>query len=195
MRFTKPFLIALLCALVVPQAAADESAPFGLTWGMSVEKLREAGVQLRPLQADETGRRYSAHDLPKMLGDIEEVILSFGGNDRLYRIEAISQDYLHDDDGSRIKARYEALSRSLAAKYGAGKETHVINKPWDSPEHFLMGIKLGSSRYYTNFEGKNVAVRLAIKAKRRDTGTYVLVYRHKELAKRSGEQAGESDVL
>jgi len=195
MRFTKPILIALLCAFVVPHAAADESAPFGLTWGMSVEKLREAGVQLRPLQDDETGRRYSTHDLPKLLGDIDEVILSFGGNDRLYRIEAISRDYLHDLDGSRTRARYEALSRALAAKYGAGKETHDINKPWDSPEHFLMGINLGSSRYYTDFEGKNVAVRLTIKAKRRDIGTYVLIYRHKELAKRSGEQPGEGGVL
>lgn len=195
MRFPKILLITLLSIFTLSPAAAQEEAPFGLSWGMSVGQLREAGVQLRALQADETGARYSTGDLPKMLADLDEVILSFGRNDRLYRVEAVSRDFLHDIDGSRIKPRYDALSRALAAKYGAGKVTHDINKPWDRPEHFLMGLYLGSSRYHTGFEGRNVSVRLAIEAKRRDTGVYVLTYLNKELERRSGARPGESEVL
>jgi hypothetical protein len=195
MRFPRLLLIALLNVFLLSPAAADDSAPFGLVWGMSVEQLREAGVDLRALQADDTGVRYSTSNLPKMLADLDEAILSFGRNNRLYRVEAVSRDFLHDIDGSRVKARYEALSRSLAAKYGAGRVTHDINKPWDRPEHFLMGLNLGSSRYYTEFESRTVSVRLAIEAKRRDTGVYVLIYLNKELARRSGEGAGESEVL
>lgn len=195
MRFPKLLLIALLNAFVPTLAAADEEAPFGLSWGMPVEQLREAGVNLRALQADDTGARYSTSDLPKMLADLDEAILSFGRNNRLHRVEAVSRDFLHDTDGSRVKERYEALSRTLAAKYGAGKVTHDIDKPWDRPEHFLMGLNLGSSRYHTDFESRKIAVRLAIKAKRRDIGVYVLIYRNKDLERRSGEGAGESGVL
>lgn len=195
MRFPKLLLIALLNVFVLSPAAAQDDAPFGLSWGMSVGQLRQAGVHLRALQADETGTRYSTSDLPKMLADLDEVVLSFGRNDRLYRVEAVSRDFLHDIDGARVKARYDALSRALAAKYGAGRVTHDINRPWDRPEHFLMGLYLGSSRYHTDFEGRNVSVRLAIEAKRRDTGVYVLIYLNKELERRSGERPGESGVL
>ena len=195
MRFPNLLLIALLNVFVLSPAVAQDDAPFGLTWGMSVEQLREAGVRLRALQADETGTRYSTGDLPKMLADLDEVVLSFGRNNKLYRVEAVSRDFLHDIDGSRVKARYEALSRALAAKYGAGKVTHDINRPWDRAEHFLMGLYLGSSRYYTDFASPNVSVRLAIEAKRRDTGIYVLTYLNKELERRSGERPGENEVL
>jgi hypothetical protein len=195
MRSLKLFLTALPLCLVLSPAAADESAPFGLSWGMSVAKLRAADVPLRELQADEYGRKYATRNLPKMLGDLEEVILSFGVNDRLHRVEAISQDFRYDEDGARLKARYQALSRALESKYGSGKSIHEINKPWHQPSDFLMGLYRGSSRYTTDFEGKIVSVHLAIKAKRRDTGYYVLIYRNRELEKRSGERPGERDAL
>lgn len=195
MRAARLWLIAVAWLSMPPVAAANEPAPFGLTWGMSVDALRRSGVQLYERAPDESGRRFSVFRLPTMLDDLEEVVLSFGMNDKLHRIEAISNDFRYDADGTRLKARYRALGSALAAKYGSGKQTHDVNKPWDRPKDFLMGIQLGSSRWFSDFEGEQVAVHLEITARRSDVGKYILIYRHKGLEDRSRERPGEREVL
>ena len=181
---TAPFTVSL----------ADESAPFGLTWGVSTAKLEASGVKLSQRPPDASGQRFAATNLPKALTDLQEVILSFGSDGRLHKVEAISNDFRHDLDGKRLKARYAALSRALAAKYGNGEVHHQISEPWTRPIDFLIGIHLGSSTYYTNFASKGVTVRLEIRASRRDVGRYALVFQYKEPS-RDNDLSREKDVL
>jgi hypothetical protein len=196
MRFQTPSLVLLLVLLFFPvlPAHADESAPFGLKWGISVEELRNTGVRLYPRPRDESGERFAATNLPKALDDLKEVILSFGNDDKLHKVEAVSEDFRWDLDGTRVKARYNALSRALAAKYGKGETHHAINEPWTRPDNFLIGIHLGSSHYYTTFDSKTVKVRLEIRASRRDVGNYAIVFRYREPPPAS-DLSREKDVL
>ncbi len=196
MRFPTFSLVCFCVLLVVASVPvrAEDSAPFGLTWGISAQKLKEAGVRLSARPQDESGLRYAATNLPKALADLKEVILSFGFDDRLHKVEAVSNDVRYDLDGTRLKARYESLSRALTAKYGKGEVHHRVNEPWTRPDDFLMGIHLGSSTYYTIFNARNVTVRLEIRASRRDVGSFVLTFRYREPVQ-DPNLSREKDVL
>jgi hypothetical protein len=174
--------------------SAEERAPFGLAWGASVEHLKAAGVVLQRRNSDQSGVRFAATSLPKALSDMGEAILSFGGNNRLHKIEAIGEDVTGDPDGRRMKARYAALSRALAGKYGQGVSRHEILEPWTRPNDFLTGIYRGGSHWYTDFTGKNVSIRLQIRATRRGISKYVLIFQHKEI-RPGNERLPERDVL
>ena len=123
----------------------------------------------------------------------EHTIFAIG---QLHKIEAIGEDVVNDPDGTRLKARYAALSRALTRKKisGKGVTRHEIREPWTRPNDFLTGIYRGSSHYYTNFTGENIAVRLEIRASRRGVSNYVLIYQHKR-APRGNELLPEKDFL
>ena len=57
------FLVCLLFVCAAP-TRADETAPFGLSWGVSVKKLEASGVRLSPRPQDESGLRFAASNLP-----------------------------------------------------------------------------------------------------------------------------------
>jgi hypothetical protein len=196
MRFLIYPLVVILsvpCGLI-SAALADEGAPFGLTWGVTAKKLEASGVKLQSRQSDDSGVRFATTSLPKALSDLGEAILSFGNNDRLHKVEAIGEDVTGDPAGTRLKARYAALSRALTAKYGKGVARHEILEPWTRPNDFLTGIYRGSSHQYTDFTGENVTVRLKIRASRRGISNYVLIFQHKKTP-RGNERLPEKDVL
>ena len=196
MRILICSLVLLLSVLSGPFATAfaDEKAPFGLTWGSSVEKLKASGVNLRQRISDKSGVRFVASNLPRALSDLGEAILSFGNNNELHKIEAIGEDVTNDPAGTRLKARYDALARALTFKYSKGVTRHEIPEPWTRPNDFLTGIYRGSSHYYTDFTGENVTVRLNIRASRRGISNYVLIFQHKKTP-RGNERLPEKDVL
>lgn len=193
----------LICPLVLflsvlsgsfATAFADEGAPFGLTWGTSVEELKKSGVNLQLRQSDGSGVRFAATNLPRALSDLGVAVLSFGNNNQLHKIEAISEDVINDPAGTRLKVRYAALSRALTAKYGKGATRHEIPEPWTRPNDFLTGIHRGSSHWYTDFSVDTVTVRLKIRASRRGISNYVLIFQHKKTP-RGNERLPEKDVL
>jgi hypothetical protein len=189
-------LVLVLAVFSGPFAAAmaDEGAPFGLTWDTSVEHLKASGIQLQLRQSDNSGVRFATTNLPKALSDMGEAILSFGNNNKLHKIVAISEDVTNDPAGTRLKARYAALSRALTAKYGKGVARHEILEPWTRPNDFLTGINRGSSYHYTDFAGENVTVRLEIRASRRGVSNYALIFQHKKTPRGNGRPP-EKDVL
>lgn len=196
MRFIISPLIIFLTVLVAPftVALAETQAPFGLTWGASVEELKESGVLLQRRNANEFGVRFAAIKLPKALSDMGEALLSFGNNDNLHRIEAIGQDVTNDPDGSRLKARYAALARALTRKYGQGSSRHEIREPFTRANDFLTGISRGFTHWYTDFTADNITVRLEIRATRRGISNYAIVFQHKE-ADRDRNLLQEKDIL
>lgn len=194
--------VVVLFALSVSQAArADNAAPFGLTWGMTLEAVEAmtaagaGGAEVRPLFTDGPETRVTVRKLPKMLSDMELAILSFGADNRLQKIDARSVDFRYDEDGTRLKARYNDLSRVLTGKYGKGDAHHDIFVTWRKPSDFLMGIYRGDSVYYTKFTGKEVDVRLEIRATRRIAGHYSLVFDYKVIRDRENGLSKEREVL
>jgi len=194
--------VAVLFVLSVSQPArADNAAPFGLTWGMTLEAVEAMtaagaeGAEVRPLFTDGPETRVTVRKLPKMLSDMELAILSFGADNRLQKIDARSVDFRYDQDGARLKARYNDLSRVLTGKYGKGEVHHDIFVTWRKPSDFLMGIYRGDSVYYTTFSGKEVDVRLEIRATRRIAGHYRLVFDYKGIRDRENGLSKEREVL
>lgn len=192
--FLPVVFISFLFLGSIDTVSAEPGAPFGLSWGASVEELKKSGVTLQNRNADGTGVRFAALKLPKALSDMGEAILSFGSDNRLHKIEAIGQDITNDPDGSRLKARYAALARALASKYGQGVSRHEIQEPWTRPNDFLTGIHRGFSHWYTNFSGDNVAIRLEIRASRRGISNYALIFQYKAPQKGNGSLQ-DKDVL
>lgn len=196
MRLSICPLILICTALTGPFAAAlaDDRAPFGLTWRASVEEVKATGTKLQRRLPDKSGVRFAATSLPKALSDLGVAILSFGNDDKLHRIEGISEDVINDPDGARLKVRYDALSRALTKKYGKGVTRHEIHEPWTRPNDFLTGIYRGNSYHYTDFTGVDVTVRLEIRASRRGISNYALIFQYKK-SPGGNESLPEGDVL
>ena len=144
-----PFRRTLLKCLTMPmllpmgRASAQGStaptqpsrAPFGLTWGMSVELVHE---QLRVRDPDYTrpglsqshidGTRW--HWYVRFLRGFpvgaERVTLYFGHRNQLYEVFVQSQNMLKDTNAI---ARYRELSIVLSEVYGSGNET-VAARRW-----------------------------------------------------------------
>jgi hypothetical protein len=136
-------------------------APFGLQWLESKQDLAEMGISLKtPIAATDFGESYVVSRLPKELPDFEYAVLSFGYNDRLIRILAVGTGFVHDEDGSRIKPRYEELERSLEKKYGPGKSEVHIDKDYDGNK-FELGIRLKKNWMYAEFSPPDLYIQLS----------------------------------
>ena len=186
--------------LMAGSALAEQQtqAPFGLSWGASTSEVRALGVDLKPMPDDETGKRFIATSLPKVLADIEMVVLQFGYRDRLWRVAAVSKSYENDPYGSAILARYDELSGLLASKYGTGSQHHHRGDSlYSEPQYFIAGIRGGESWHYTDFSKDGTGVQLSIRAQRSDAAYYLLSYVNETLENEvTREQAAkESDAL
>lgn len=162
------------------QATDDAAAPFGLLWGTSSDDVRKAGVTLTPADGPPTfGKTHSATGLSKVLSDMAGAALSFGHNDKLWRVAAFGRTVGPDPTGSQLLARYQDLASSLAGRYGSGRETDFRDREiWKSPNEYLMSLKMGRARRFTIFSSAIVDVELSIRASDSDQGFYLILYEH-----------------
>lgn len=178
-------LFAALLGQISKESSAGEvsDAPFGLTWGASTSEIRQKGVVLSLDKGVEFGSTYMATDLPKTIADLERTALSFGYDDKLWRIAAYSREFGNDPYGNLVLMRYDALLAALRKKYGRGQQTHVQDiEMWKDADEFLMGINQGRSWHYTDFNTTGVSVQISVRAPNSNTGVIVLIYEDKILA-------------
>lgn len=97
-------LLFFLGASAFAQTPRQE-AQFGLEWGMSSAQVRAMGVELQSRTDDvkDFGFSFSAIKLPKILADAEMVLLSFGFDDKLWRIATVSRSFPNDPYGNAVK--------------------------------------------------------------------------------------------
>jgi hypothetical protein len=183
----RTFLVSLYFMLIlVPSMAHSESeAPFGLTWGISVEDVRKMGVELKEIrESTEFGATFLALKMPKVLGDQKSTFLFFGFNNRLWRIAAISKEFSNDPYGNAVKSRYNELVSILTEKYGNPSNFHHLGRYiYSQPEHFLAGIKGGESSWFSHFNTAELELQLAINAVDYSTANWVLSFINKALKK------------
>src|SRR5271165_5653488 len=125
MRFIEALLLLFILPILATHAeesgSPSDPAPFGLKWGMSVADAGALGVKLSNLDDKKNfGISYHATDLPKILPDADFVALSFGFEDKLWRITVIGRNTANDPYGNGVKARYSELVAALSDKYGRG---------------------------------------------------------------------------
>jgi len=126
--------------------------------------------------------RSVATKLPKSISGQELTLLSFGHDNKLWRIIAISTPYENDPYGNAAKDRYEELSKALAEKYGKGRVSERFGERFYSePKNFVYGISQGESVWFTNFENSDLWVQLNLRGQDMSALRWNLIYEHKGL--------------
>ena len=173
------FLINTLCNA---QETPKMDAPFGLCGASHLPRLRVEDVDLREAPFRDYGDTYAATKLPKVIADAETIILSFGNDDKLWRIVAISRTYPNDPYGNNVKARYQELARVLSEKYGRGVTHHEIDSQvWKEPNEFVMGIKTGRTMWFTDFNTSALMIEIGIMASGMDQANWRIIFEEKNL--------------
>jgi hypothetical protein len=195
--------VALISGLAAPplaraQDADRNAAPFGLIWTMSAADTRSLGVDLKEVSTKDFGASYVATKLSKILSDVENVFVSFGYEDKLWRVAAISKPFKNDPSGISVRARYDELGSVLAEKYGKGRQSHFQDTTmWKSSTEFVMGIKVGRSSWFTNFETNLLFIQLGIIADDSSTAQWRIIMENKPLRIKfeAGKKAHERNAL
>jgi hypothetical protein len=190
------FVVALLLsksAVAVSQPVQD--GPVGLTWGISASDVRARGIELIDFDKLDYGKSFIATKLERAVADQESALLSFGFNDKLWRVIIISRDFNNDPHGFAVLARYKELANVLSEKYGKPKENHRLGGSiYAESKYFLAGIRGGESSWYSNFDASGLFVQVGITANDSSTGRWRIFYENKtlrtefEAAKRSREK-------
>lgn len=185
---TALFLVGLSGA-----CAQENQAPFGLTWMASSEEIAALGVELTAVEVPGFGSSFTAAKVPKALSDIETIVLSFGYNDQLWRIAAISTDFENDKYGSRAKARFSELDASLTKSYELGESYH--RTPTDSyfsePDNFAYALSQNEAFWYSTYSSPVASIELSLDSKHYDT-FWRLIYAH--IAGEKAFEASKSDA-
>jgi len=173
--------------------AQEDAAPFGLKWMVSSDDITALGVELTPVELPGFGDSFTAAKLPKALSDIETVVLSFGYNDQLWRVAAISSDFENDKYGSRAKARFSELDTSLSKSYKTGESFQ--RTPTDSyfsePENFAYALSQNEAFWYSTYSSPVATIELSLDSNHYDT-FWRLIYSH--IAGEKEFEAGKSDA-
>ena len=124
-----------------------------------------------------------ASKFEKAIVDQDKVLLSFGLNDKLWRVVIVSRNFSNDPFGSAVLARYNELSNVLSEKYGKPKQNHRLGQSiYAEQRYFLTGIRGGESRW-SSFSDADLRAMLLIGANDGSTGYWSLVYEYKPLGK------------
>jgi hypothetical protein len=160
------------------------AAPLGLRWGASAEDIKRDAADLKEFQNKEYGISFVATKMSKSLADQDATLLSFGLNDKLWRIVITSRDYNNDPGGNAVVARYAELSESLKEKYGKPSAVHRLGDSiYAEPRYFLSGIRGGESKWYSNFKTPDLRIQLGVTATDSSTGGWRLIYEYMPLSK------------
>lgn len=166
------------------QEAIRNAAPFGLSWGMSATELRALGAELSEPKDSDFGVSYTATRLPKVLTDVETIHLSFGYDDKLWRVATVSREFSNDPYGGALRQRYDELSRVLAEKYGRGTQFHHDDpNQYAGPDDFLMNVRMGRAWHYTDYETDQLTIQLGVGALSSSDGYWRLIFANKVLRK------------
>ena len=157
-----------------------QSAPFGLIWGSTIAETKNQGILLTPIGEKDYVNSFSATRLPKAVDDIARVDVTFGEDDRLWRVIAYGK--LLDDNASadKVMQLYKIYSDLLTKKYGHPEEfftpaqINVTRKndkgrditvqepaPIGNPD-FLKQLQSGAAELYSTYYNQEVGAALAV---------------------------------
>lgn len=197
MKYALGLIAFAASCLALPTHAQSPATdgPIGLVWGSSSAEVQAKGVELKEIEGTDFGKSYLASKMEKALADQSAALLSFGFNDKLWRVLITSRPFSEDPAGSAAVARYDELASLLSDKYGKGTQVHRLGESiYAQSGYFVAGIRGGQSRWFTNFDTSNLFIQLGLAASDSSTATWRLIYENKmfrrdfEASKRSREK-------
>ncbi len=188
-----------------------DSAPFGLYWASTMDNTRNQGVTLTPVEMEDYANSFLAGNLPKAIDFFERVYVTYGEENKLYRILAYSKLIDDDASASKVLKEYNTYSEYLNKKYGnkqedftpavisktitnaQGKEETVTeNAPIGNPE-FLSQLLSGDAVLFSTYYNDDIAAALSIGVDG-DKKTYIVIdYKNLEILKK--QEAETLDAL
>lgn len=179
---TSTFLLAGCLMIAPPYVGIAQEAPFGLQWGATPEEVRSLGAELKVDGGKQFGASFSVTKLPKALADQEGAFLSFGFNNRLWRITAFGKAVENEPHGATLKSRYGQLLEALMPKYGAPTRFHSLGGSiYREPRYFIAGIRTGDSHWYSDFTHTGVFLQVGIVASGGTDGRWRMIFEEKKL--------------
>lgn len=172
-------IVAVLCCM--PDCvSAQAEGPLGLTWGQSSSQIKEAGVELKDVPLNDFGKSFFATNLPRALADQKHTLLSFGHDDKLWRVVLLGREVDNDPMGLSVKSRYEELKQILEEKYGKARTFQTLGDSiYAEAQYFLAGIRSGKSFWQSSFGTNSVAIDLSIIASDSSTGQWRIIFEDK----------------
>jgi hypothetical protein len=168
-----------------PSALAQapvNDAPIGLVWGSSFSEVQAKGIELKEIDGTDFGKSFIASKMERALADQSAALLSFGFNDKLWRVLITSRPFSNDPSGITAVARYDELAGVLSEKYGKANQVHKLGDSiYSQQAYFLAGIRGGQSKWFTNFETANLFIQLGLTASDSSTANWRLIYENKNL--------------
>jgi hypothetical protein len=176
------FIVALGASAC--SAARGQDAPLGLSWGATVADLSNQGIELKDFEGSIFGKSFLAMKVERAVADQQASLLSFGFNDKLWRIVITSREFSNDPTGTAVRARYEELSSVLSEKYGKAKQVHQLGRSiYSESRYFIAGIRGGETSWFSNFETPTLFIQLGITASDSSTSRWRLIYENKAMRK------------
>lgn len=186
-----------------------EAAPFGLSWQANETDIKNMGVVLTPTQQEDYVNSFIATQLPKEAKGFRIVQLSFGEENKLWRIIAYG-DFIDDEaDASQGLKLYKMYARLLNQKYGkqqefytpavttVEKEVIIQGRPTKQSEqveekignpNFLSQLQQGTASLYSTFEGNGIGAALALNVDGEGKSYIIIDYKYlKTLQQREQE--------
>ncbi len=160
-----------------------EEAPFGLFWKANIETIKNLGVILKQIEEEDYKNVFVAQQLPKGSKGFQRVQITFGEENELWRIYAVSDFMADNQRASKGLRLYEMYARLLNKKYGNQKDfytpayktvekevmergrpvkvTEQVPEKLEN-ENFLKQLQSGEATLYSTFEGNGIGVALAL---------------------------------
>ena len=184
----------------------SQAAPFGLVWGSSINETRNQGIILTPIGEKDYVNNFSATKLPKPVSDIDKVDITFGEENKLWRIIAYGKLIEDDASASKVLREYKIYSDILAQKYGnkqefftpakidvtekdaKGKEITVQKEAPIGNSNFLSQLQQGTAVLYSTYYNDEVGAALAINVDGNKKSYIVIDYKNLKILKAQQEQ-------
>ncbi len=187
-----------------------DKAPFGLYWGDSIIGVKKQGVVLEEYKENKNPNSYFAKYLPKPIKEMDKVVVSFGDDDKLWRVSAVSKFFEDEPNGGEVLKHYKRFGDLLAQKYPDNKEFFTPKKvkreltrqeeqrlermgdasgvkEFDESaigdENFLKDIYEGEVSLYRAFRTDDVEVIISIDSDEDNKSYFTLLYKSKKIIK------------
>ncbi len=175
-------------------------APFGLLWGETFEEMASSGVILTRTEEKDYVNCFIATQLPKPLKDMRYVVVTFGEENRLWRIISYGQFIKDTPDGALTVKEYKRFYDLLDKKYGNTEQIYVpkitqvtktielgngktkqeienVEEPIGNP-NFLEQLQSGNADLYATFYNNEVGAVLSVNVDGNGNSYLILEYKN-----------------
>jgi hypothetical protein len=185
------FFLLLFTLTTNLNAKEAKNAPFGFVWGQTKDEISNKGISLEKQEQSPQENTYKTNTPPKKVSGISQVRLSFGKNDKLWRIAGVSNIITDTNDGKNIKKIFNKLNKLLEKKYGKGKvieKCKYEDKSMCENDGFMKALASGKAYKYSFFQNKTIMMQFTIGSISETQAFYSLIYKHKKFMEAEGER-------